>query len=152
MENYGALFAKVLTRSDLIQLENEIDTMSTNIYKDNSVVESQVRDWVRNFFDQMLANNQEEKQKLLEKIKLEMSKFETVELTLAYEPTRKNLVDIHAALTGIFNYHFLLDVKYDPALIAGCQIISRGEFKDLSLGRTITREIDNLIASQYIHV
>lgn len=63
----------------------------------------------------------------------EISKLKTLTMYLTFEPDSAALYEIGAYIRTNFGPGFLLDIKLDPALIAGTALVWKGVYKDYSL-------------------
>lgn len=68
-------------------------------------------------------------------------------LYLAFEPTDEALTAIGEKARGLFGKDLLLDIKYNPNLLAGAAISWKGIYKDYSLKATIESRKQEILQS-----
>lgn len=64
---------------------------------------------------------------------IKIQKLSTLVLYLTFEPDEDSLFQIGTFTRKTFSQIVLLDIKFDPNLIAGCALSFRGVYKDYSL-------------------
>jgi len=124
-----------LTKDQVDVLKQEIDILISNKYqskKDESVRESTLRELEKRNGD-------------LENWKLEIENLRVLRLTLAYEPSRINIVTYADWIKKTVGADVILDVTVDPKLVAGAQIIWNGKYQDYSLTKTVYAELQRLL-------
>lgn len=70
---------------------------------------------------------------LLTAVDKQLKDMETVRLTLAYKPSTDDLQRFHTWFTAISGKPILLDVQYDPSLVAGFTAMTGSKFVDASI-------------------
>lgn len=70
---------------------------------------------------------------LLDALDEAIKDMETVRLTLAYNPSTDDLIRFHTWFKAILNKPILLDVQYDPSLVAGFTAMAGSKFVDASI-------------------
>lgn len=92
-------------------------------------------------------NNQNAYQ-LLDQIGGEAKKITPLVLYLAFEPDEATISQICSFARQTFQQpNLILDVKFNPLLIAGCSLSFRGVYKDYSLKAKIEERKQDLITS-----
>lgn len=66
-----------------------------------------------------------------------VSHLPVVELTLAYQPTWKQLAELHKWFVHYFQQPVLVKSRFLPSLIAGVEVAWQGHFFDLSLKKDL---------------
>lgn len=61
------------------------------------------------------------------------AKFPTLTMYLAFEPDDVTLSNLGTFARKTFGSSLMLDVKFDPNLIAGCALVWKGVYKDYSM-------------------
>lgn len=109
-----------LTKAQVDVLKQEIDILISNKYQ------SKKSDLVRDSTLQEL-----ERRKISpENWKLELENLRSIKLTLAYEPTRTNILTFSNWTKKNVAEDVILDINIDPKLVAGAQIIWNGKYQD----------------------
>lgn len=72
-------------------------------------------------------------EKLLQALDAALKEIATVRLTLAYNPSTDDLIRFHTWFKAIMNKPILLDVQYDPTLVAGFTAMAGSKFVDASV-------------------
>ena len=124
-----------LTKDQVDVLKQEIDILISNKYqskKDESVRESTLRELEKRNGD-------------LENWKLEIENLRVLRLTLAYEPSRINIVTYADWIKKTVGADVILDVTVDPKMVAGAQIIWNGKYQDYSVTKTVYAELQRLL-------
>lgn len=101
-------------------LKHEIDILMNNKYqskRDELVRESTLQELEKRKGD-------------LENWKLEIENLRVLRLTLAYEPTRANILNYGAWIKKNIGKDVVMDITVDPRIVAGAQIVWNGKYKD----------------------
>jgi len=95
-------------------------------------------DWIKtlpqNLFSQV---NKDNLTLLFENLQFEVSKLEVLTLYLTFDPDELTLTQLGEMVRKTFGRIILVDVKYDPNLIAGCSLVWKGLMRDYSLRSNI---------------
>jgi hypothetical protein len=81
---------------------------------------------------------------LLQELDRALKNIETVRLTLAYNPSTDDLVRFHAWFTDVLKKPILLDVQYDPTLVAGFTAMAGSKFVDASIQEKIPALVEEV--------
>lgn len=81
--------------------------------------------------------NKDNVYQMFEELEQTIKKIEPLTLYLPFELPENELAKIGAQLRHDFGQNFLMEVKIDPSLLAGCALIWKGVYKDYSLKRKI---------------
>jgi|SRR3989344_3432862 len=76
-----------------------------------------------------------------------ISKLPALTIYLAFEPSDEAIERIGTKVRQLFSPNLILDVKYDPRLIAGCALVWGGVYKDYSLKLKIEESKDKILES-----
>lgn len=93
-----------------------------------------------------LFNKDNVSAKLL-KLEQEATKIEPLILYLAFEPDEKQIKELGIWTRQNINPAIILDIKYNPELIAGAAIVWKGNFRDYSLRYTIDQNKQQILTS-----
>ena len=129
-----------LTKDQVDVLKQEIDILISNKYQ--STKTELVRDSTLRELESRRAGEHED---ALENWKLEIENLRVLRLTLAYEPSRINIVTYADWIKKTVGADVILDVTVDPKLVAGAQIIWNGKYQDYSLTKTVYAELQRLL-------
>lgn len=109
----------------------------------------QDNDWLNSLPKELLtAFNNNNFSRLISDIELSISKIEMLTLYLPFETEDEVLKQIGVKSRELFGQNFLLDIKYNPQLIAGCALSWKGLYKDYSVHAKIN-ERRQLIAQNF---
>lgn len=75
--------------------------------------------------------------KLFDEIKGEIKKIEPLVVRLPFEIPEAELADLGSRLRKSYGKNFLVEIKYDPSLIAGAHFSFKGVYKDYSIRQEI---------------
>jgi hypothetical protein len=84
---------------------------------------------------------------LLQQLDAALKDIEGVRLTLAYHPSTDDLLRFHTWFVAIMGRPILLDVQYDPALVAGFTAMAGSKFVDSSIKDKLPLLADQVVAS-----
>jgi hypothetical protein len=70
---------------------------------------------------------------LLQQLEAALKDTETVRLSLAYMPSTDDLIRFHTWFSTVLNKPIMLDVQYDPSLVAGFTAMAGSKFVDASI-------------------
>lgn len=97
--------------------------------------------WINSLPKDFLAkfdkNNITQKIAELEK---EMGQLQLLTVYLPFEVNEEAISSIGSKARGLFNPELLLDIKYNPALLAGCALSWKGIYKDYSLHEKVAEK------------
>lgn len=93
---------------------------------DNLWVNSLPKDFIVSFSKDNCLNR-------LGELENEINQLQTLILYLPFEVTAEALEKIGQKARILFNPSLVLDIKYNPSLLAGCALVWKGIYKDYSL-------------------
>lgn len=117
---------------------NEVDILRSSLFQQkgdafDSVLKAKVRSWVRSHILVNIESDQVSKESYLTYLKEELLKMEVVILELAFEPTLTSVESFASHIKKVRGASSVLDIRYNPELIAGAKISFRGKYKDFSM-------------------
>lgn len=141
MTGFSKLWLLTKTEADLARLKAEAQALLQGIYQTNvkaldQVLTQKVRHHIAEVFRELLKNPGE-RQEILEKLLKETEKALLVRVTLAFEPTDKQLDDLITYFKAEAGERAILSVIYDSRLIGGVIIEIKGKHVDYSVRRIL---------------
>lgn len=128
----------LLTQDDLTELLSHIDRLLALLYTDisgiPSYLNSRMPEQLSTFFTPYLNDSSDiqSKEQWLKILRDEVSSFEKISLTLAIRPSRNMIENTIGLLRRQYGATLILDVHYNPDLIAGAELVYRGTYTDIS--------------------
>lgn len=114
-----------LTKDQVDILKHEIDILM------NSKYQSKRSELVReSTLVELESRRVKEPENTLENWKLEIENLRVLNLTLACEPTRANILNYGAWIKKNIGKDVIMDITVDSKIIAGAQIAWNGKYKD----------------------
>lgn len=98
----------------------------------------------KTFLEQFNKNNLSQ---IIAGIEGNISKLQILTLYLPFEINDQITGNLGQKVRTTFNQLLLLDIKYDPNLIAGCALVWKGIYKDYSLKAKIEQEKAQILDS-----
>jgi hypothetical protein len=116
----------------------EIDLLRSSLFQQkgdafDSVLKAKVRSWVRSHILINIDSNQISKETYLNYLREELLKMDVIILELAFEPALTTIESFAALVKRTRGISNVLDIRYNPELIAGARISTDGKFKDMSM-------------------
>lgn len=135
---YSELLSHIRTKSDVWQLEDEVDLLLDHLYKGKAgdfdlALKKDVRSWVSELLTSAFASPDSKKDDYLRGLKVAVEKLRELKLTLAFEPTQNSIEKIHDWVRKNIGEGVILDITFNPTIFAGAIVIFEGEYRDLSL-------------------
>lgn len=96
------------------------------------------------FFHHFNRQNLHEKLNEIAKMTEELP---TIVINLPIESTEREISDIGSKVRTTFKDNYLIDIKIDPSLIAGCSLVWEGVIKDFSLRAKIEEQKEAILES-----
>jgi hypothetical protein len=145
---YSELLSRIITTQDAALLKQEIEALQNSAYKTKKdafkvTLNTQVRKWVADAIEAELTQEISPEKYLLGLLD-ELKKNASVQIGIAFEPSRQNIEKIHDWLFRELGVPVLLDVTYDPTVIAGTKIAYNGKYYDFSLGKQLSPTIESV--------
>lgn len=144
---YSEIINQLSTVEDVAQLRAELATLESALFTNTKksfedILKSEVRDSISAIILRILTKEKMTPATLIKNLNDELAKIAIVELTIAFEPTRQNLDIFHAWLSENLNTPVVLNVHYDPKLVAGAVIIYKGLYRDFSVAKKIDAAVE----------
>lgn len=96
-------------------------------------------DWLKNLSQEFLDSfTKDNLSTLITSLNSQIDKMPILTIYLPFEASEEILDQIGLKARSNFGAHFLIDIKYNPLLIAGCALSWKGIYKDYSLHQKIT--------------
>lgn len=90
--------------------------------------------WIKNLSHDLLSGfNKDNLTLSFENIQKQIASLETLTLYLTFDPDELTLTQLGEHIRKTFGRIIMLDIKYDPNLIAGVALVWKGLYKDYSL-------------------
>ncbi len=125
-----------LTKDQIDVLKQEIDILISNKYQ--STKTELVRD--------STLQELEKRKGDLENWKLEIENLRELHLTLAYEPTRTNILTFSNWTKKNVAEDVILDINVDQRIVGGAQIVWNGKYQDYSLTEIVYADLQRLLS------
>lgn len=95
-------------------------------------------DFLQKFNKENLSQN-------FSKLEEEVKKLETITIYLSFEPTQTSIEEIHFWMMKNLTSKLLVDIKFDPTLLAGAAFVYKGVYKDYSLKARIEQQGETIL-------
>lgn len=143
---YSQILSRTRTKEEVDSLKREIEVLEEAFYKDggrgfDAVLNSHVRHWVSEAMKADWTESNIDSKAYLEKLKNKIEKLGIVQLTLAFEPTNITIDKFINYIRQNVGEDIILEVSYDPNIVAGTMISYKGNFRDFSLKRLFEEEL-----------
>lgn len=105
-------------------------------------------DWLNSLDEKFYARfTKENFYKQLQELETQTKKISPLIVYLAFEPGEGENQQLSTWVRQIFgNPQLVIDVKYNPDLIAGCALVWKGVYKDYSLKKKIEDQKEQILA------
>lgn len=91
-------------------------------------------EWIKNLPENFLLQfNKDNLEAIFEEFQKSISTLETLTIYLTFDPDEQTLTNLGEHVRKTFGRIIMLDIKYDPNLIAGAALVWKGLYKDYSL-------------------
>lgn len=142
---YSEILSRVRTKREAEILAEEIAKLIESLYKTRDgtyeeVLGASVRAWVSEALTTLLAKEGVNKEETLRDLKDKLEKVKVLKLELAFEPTEAAISKIHEWAKANAGENILLDLGYNPAILAGAIITYKGKYGDYSLRKKLDEE------------
>lgn len=122
------------------------DFYSAKFYNQQGVVFAQADlDWLNSLGDKTNQFNKDNLNEMLEALDKGIEKLQHLTAYFAIDLPEDKLEQLARFLRQNFKQQLLIDVKFDPLLIAGCALVYKGVYKDYSLKQTIEDNKEKVI-------
>lgn len=140
---YSELLSLVQTTDDRDELINSLGNVLKNIYGSKEVsIEDKLNEKVPDFIVKKIIeinvkNNPtkdfEATKELLESVVKQLEEAREIHLTIAFRPTHIALEKVSYWFKQTYGADFVLNITFDPEIIAGAVVVVEGKYTDLSL-------------------
>lgn len=142
---YSEILSRVRTKREAEILAEEIAKLIESLYKTRegtyeAVLGASVRAWVASELKTLFAKEGLNKEETLRDLKDRLEKVKVLKLELAFEPTQDAISKIHEWAKANVDENILLDLGYNPAILAGTIITFKGKYGDYSLRKKLDEE------------
>lgn len=146
----------ILTNTySLIQLKHRLNILKSYLLKaffgnlQTSPILKEDLDWLNSLPEQFYQQfNKDNVYTIFENLEQLISNLNPLTIYLTFEPDDITLTQIAAYARKTFDDHtLLLDIKFDPKLIAGCSLVWKGVLKDYSLKVRIEEKKMEILAN-----
>lgn len=139
---YSDIFATIQTKEDLYLIKEEISMLKQSLFKTNSkefenVLKNELRRDVSLALQKDLQSSKDPKD-YLEGLEKMLSSVEQVKIQVAYQLSAKSLASIRDWVSKNITEFVVLDIYYNPSIIAGAAISYKGKY----YGSTVSAKID----------
>lgn len=146
---FSEILSHIRTKDEAKILSNEIDLLMDALYKEGgagfeSTLHAKVRSWVSEEMQKDWGDEEPDKEGYLKKLKEELYSLKPVKLTLAFEPTDASLDKFFGYVRQNIGEGIILEINYDPSILAGAQVAFEGEYRDFSLKRVYEDEMGRM--------
>ena len=150
---YNELIDQIKTKREVQEMEYEIEILSEAAYSTEKGVfehamENRVRSWVASGIKAGAKKAGVSIAEYLKGLEKALDSLNSMRLSLAFEPSNKQLTSIHAWVTSNIGKGIILETKYNPRLAAGAIINYNGEYRDFSVRGKIEDKLAALVKKQ----
>jgi len=134
---YTEILSHIRTKSDVWQLEGEVDLLLDKLYKADEAaftlsLEKDVREWVSQELSREFVKGETKKDEFLRGLKVALGKLRVLNLTLAFDPTLHSIEKIHDWVRRNIGEGIILEIAVNPTLFAGAILVYKGEYRDFT--------------------
>ena len=133
------MLKKIYTRQEVDEILSELNLLKVSLSKTDNSFDEALKNKVR--LD--LADTPKDVDQISQLIK-QIESLKVVELALAIKPTQNFIEKILTFVETNFGSDIVLDLKFNPDLIAGAQVIYGGKYFDFSLKKSLEDYFKNL--------
>lgn len=128
---------KIKTLEDQNRIKNELELLKESLFEGGehsfeTTIKTNVRAFVAEIVEKEIAGKKMPQKEYLENVLKEIKKLETMKVYLSFEPTLLTLEKFSEYVKTNVSKYIVMDITYDPSLIAGTKIIYKGIYKDFS--------------------
>lgn len=143
---FSNLLSRIRTTEEKDKLLQEVELLLQSLYEQrgvgfDSTLTAKVRAWVAEVIRREI-NKAGSREDYLEKLKDILVSLKKLTLTLGFEPTDKSLDKFASFVLKKKGEGIVLEIIYDPKIIAGAIIVYEGNYRDFSLKKVFEREIN----------
>lgn len=138
----------------LANLKHRINVLKSylleNLYGAEQKKEFEAKDlvWLKSLPSPFYQNfNKDNVSSLFSELEKKVTELKTLTLYLTFEADNSSLAEIGTYARKNFGNSLILDIKYDPHLIAGCALVWKGIYRDYSLRSKIEEKKSMILDS-----
>lgn len=136
----------------LSQLKHRVSRLKSylekQIFGSTTPIDPPLLDWIKTLPPNFLANfNKDNLQANFDEIQKKIASLEILTIYLTFDPDEQTLSLLGEQVRKNFGRIVLLDIKYDPNLIAGAALVWKGVYKDYSLRSKINERKGEILSS-----
>lgn len=142
------ILANTYTQADALRRIGILkDAVMGKLFGSEKIASAQIPQNIYSYFTQKNAY------KLFDEIITEIKKITPLVVYLPFEIPEQELINLGIYLRKDYGKNFLIEVKYDPSLIAGTALIWNGIYKDYSIRQKIADNHEVIIEmlKDYMH-
>lgn len=144
---YSDILNTIKTHEELKDLKDEIDLLLSSLYEDHGgafdkVLSERVRVGTSRIVSDALARSKVDKAEFLKGLVKELESLKVFKLTLAVEPTKKNIDKIYEWVQTNVGEKIVLEISQDSSIIAGTIFSYEGEYRDLSFAKVFEEKFE----------
>ena len=136
----------------LSQLKNKLrilrSALSVKFYEGSQLEKPALEDssWLKSLPENFLQSfNKDNLSEIIEGLETQINKFDVLTVFRPFDTTDDGLTQLGIHARNTFGKVLLLDIKYNPLLIAGCAMSWKGIYKDYSLHSKIQERKQTII-------
>ena len=144
---YFDLITSLKTTREVDDLSSEIDTIASAFFRSEEVslekalisISEDLAKKITEIFEKFNLDmtDKELVRDFLDTLKNLIKKFKVIKLTLAFDPTRKTIENIHESVSENIGIGYILDVEIDESVLAGAVVMFNGKYKDFTLRKNL---------------
>ncbi len=146
------LLTLLLTNTySLHQLKHRLATLKSYLdqqfFGGNIAIAAKDLDWIKTLPTASLNLNKDNLTTIFEEAQNQINNLSILTLYLTFEPDEQTITQIGEFARKTFGGTILLDIKFDPNLIAGAALAWKGSYKDYSLRAKIQERKGEVLES-----
>jgi len=128
----------VVTTEDREECIALIDQLLSLIYTNDSSLLSFLHSDIPEIFSKFFLNylqttvDSQSKERILRKLRDEVSHLEKISITVAFRPSRNSLEKMASQVRKQYGSNMVMEVHYNPEIIAGAEIVYKGIYRDVT--------------------
>jgi hypothetical protein len=137
--DYSDLLSFVKTIDDVNLLLADIGVLEKNLFKTTAATAetTPLPKNILDFFARLFSEDKRDRIEILTGVKKDLTDLPLLKMTLAIKPDSATIDVLSAWARKNITADVILDLSYDPAIIAGAQISWKGKYGDFSLRKKI---------------
>ncbi len=150
---YFDLITSLKTTQEVASFVSEIDALQLTFFKSEKIsmqkalnsISTDFAKKIMQFFSKndLDINDKDAVADFFKTLKGLMKKFKVIKLTLAFDPTRKTIENIHNFVSENIGIGYVLDIEVLESVLAGAVVIFNGKYKDFTLRKSLGEAFAN---------